>query len=87
MSAQFNMHEAKSNLSRLVERVEAGEEIVIARSGKPVARLVPVRGENRMGELLGIWKGKIWMSDDFDEPLPEMMEAVDGSEWDRDDDD
>jgi prevent-host-death family protein len=63
-----NMHEAKSNLSRLVEEVEAGEEIVLARAGKPVARLVPVRSSGR--RRLGRWKGKVQMSDDFDAPLP-----------------
>ena len=64
-----NMHEAKTHLSRLVERVEAGEEIVIGRSGKPVAKLVPyvdARPARRPGAL----KGKIWIADDFDDDLP-----------------
>ena len=64
-----NVHEAKTHLSRLLERVEAGEEIVIARAGKPVARLVPLEpGEPR--RLIGRSRDKIWMSVDFDEPLP-----------------
>ncbi|MGA9159859.1 MAG: type II toxin-antitoxin system Phd/YefM family antitoxin [Actinomycetota bacterium] len=64
-----NVHEAKTHLSRLLERVENGEEIVIARAGKPVARLVPI--EAAAGKRpLGLYKGQIWMSDDFDEPLP-----------------
>jgi prevent-host-death family protein len=61
-----NMHEAKSTLSRLVEEAEAGEEIVIARAGKPVVTLVPVRPARRR---LGRWKGKVVMSEDFDAPL------------------
>jgi prevent-host-death family protein len=64
-----NVHEAKTHLSRLLERVERGEEIVIARSGKPVARLVPIEpvpGRRPIGRD----KGKIWMSEDLDEPLP-----------------
>jgi prevent-host-death family protein len=68
VSKVVNMHEAKSNLSRLVEEVEAGAEIVLARAGKPVARLVPIRPSVR--RRLGRWKGKVWMSDDFDAPLP-----------------
>jgi len=64
-----NVHEAKTHLSRLLERVEHGEEIVIARSGKPIARLVPLEpAEPR--RLIGRNRGKIWMSEDFDEPLP-----------------
>jgi len=64
-----NVHEAKTHLSRLLERVEHGEEIVIARAGKPIARLVPLEpAEPR--RLFGRDRGKIWMSDDFDEPLP-----------------
>jgi prevent-host-death family protein len=62
-----NMHEAKSTLSRLVEEAEAGEEIVLARAGKPVVTLVPVRPAHR--RRLGRWKGKVVMSEDFDAPL------------------
>jgi len=62
-----NMHEAKSSLSKLVEEAEAGEEIIIARAGQPVARLVAIRhGQRRQ---LGQWKGKVRMSDDFNAPL------------------
>lgn len=64
-----NVHEAKTHLSRLLERVERGEEIVIARAGKPVARLVPVEPVERRRPM-GLYKGRIWMSEDFDEPLP-----------------
>lgn len=64
-----NVHEAKTHLSRLLERVEQGEEIVIARSGKPVAKLVAIEGVVKRRPL-GKYKGRIWMSDDFDDPLP-----------------
>jgi len=64
---QVNIHDAKTHLSRLVERVEAGEEIVIARGGRPVARLVPLKA--RTGPRpLGLLKGKISMAPDWDEP-------------------
>jgi prevent-host-death family protein len=65
-----NVHEAKTHLSRLLERVESGEVIVIARSGKPVAKLVPMDPATAGKRPLGLYKGQIWMSDDFDEPLP-----------------
>jgi prevent-host-death family protein len=69
-----NMHEAKTQLSKLVERVEAGEEVVIARSGKPVAKLVPVK-RDMTPRVMGTMKGLIHMSDDFDDPLPPEIEA------------
>jgi prevent-host-death family protein len=69
------MHEAKTHLSRLVERVEAGEEIVIGRAGKPVAKLVPYQPE-RPRRVPGAWKGRITIADDFDDDLPaEILEA------------
>ena len=68
---QFNMHDAKTNLSRLVERVEAGEEIVIARNGRPVAMLVPAPGASRAG-IEGAWAGQVEIAGDFDE-LPEEL--------------
>jgi prevent-host-death family protein len=64
-----NVHEAKTHLSRLLERVERGEEVTIARNGKPVARLVPIEPKKRRG-MWGKYEGQIWMSEDFDEPLP-----------------
>lgn len=65
-----NMHEAKTHLSRLVEDVENGEEIIIARAGKPVARLVPATRDAKPREP-GILRGRVDVSDDFDAPLPE----------------
>jgi prevent-host-death family protein len=54
-----NMHEAKTHLSKLVERVEAGEEIVISRAGKPAAKLVPVGKPEPGKRALGAWEGKV----------------------------
>lgn len=66
----FNIHQAKTHLSRLLERVSNGEEIVIARSGRPIARLVPfAAAPRRPGSL----KGKIEIADDFDAPLPDSI--------------
>ena len=68
-----NIHEAKTHLSRLVEEARAGEEIVIAKAGTPVARLVALaRGKSRE---LGFLKGKVRISRDFDAPLPQDVLA------------
>jgi len=67
---QVNMHEAKTHLSRLVERVEAGEEIVVSRAGRPVAKIVPIRASHPRREP-GSLRGRIHLSDDFDAPLPD----------------
>jgi len=68
MLETYNMHEAKTHLSRLAERAARGEEIVIARNGRPLAKLVPF--EERKPLKFGFWKGRVWMSEDFDDPLP-----------------
>jgi len=73
--SQFGMHEAKTQLSRLVERAIAGEDVVITRSGKPVARIVPVQDQSSLAAAWGIWKGKVWMADDFDELPDDIAEA------------
>lgn len=71
------MHEAKTELSRLVERALAGEEVVIARAGVPVVRLVPVAREGK--RKLGQWAGQVEMADDFDAPLTdEELDAWEG---------
>lgn len=62
------MHEAKTTLSQLVEQVERGEEIVLARAGTPVARIVPLAAHRP--RTLGAWRGRVHMSADFDAPLP-----------------
>jgi prevent-host-death family protein len=69
--ATVNMHEAKTHLSKLVERVAMGEEIVIAKAGKPVAKLVKF-AEPILPRKPGAWKGKVWISPDFDKPDPEL---------------
>ncbi|HWD37442.1 MAG TPA: type II toxin-antitoxin system prevent-host-death family antitoxin [Fimbriimonas sp.] len=66
---QVNVHEAKTHLSKLLEEVEAGEEVVIARGGKPVARLVGI--EEKPPRIIGLLKGKLVVPDDFDDPLPD----------------
>ena len=75
---QVNIHQANTALSKLVKRAEAGEEVVIARAGKPAAKLVPlteVRGRRRLGLLDGRFK----IPDDFNAPLPEsVLRAFEG---------
>ena len=71
-----NVHEAKTHLSKLLARVAKGEEVVIAKAGRPVARLVPVTATRRMDELLGIDKGRIWIASDFTAPLPGDVQAA-----------
>ncbi len=75
--AQFNIHQAKTHFSRLVERAEAGEEVVIQRAGKPVARLVPFHKLTRLREP-GLWRGQVVIHDDFDELPPEIAAAFAG---------
>ncbi len=69
MSA-INIHQAKTHLSKLLERVSQGEEVVIARNGEPIARLVPVEPTPRRPGRL---KGRIHISPDFDAPLPDEI--------------
>jgi prevent-host-death family protein len=71
---EVNIHEAKTNLSKLLQRVALGEEIVIAKAGTPVAKLVPVYPE-KPKRPLGLFKGQIWMADDFNAPLPDDILA------------
>jgi prevent-host-death family protein len=72
-----NVHEAKTHLSRLLERVARGEEIVIARAGKPVAKLIPYR-EARGPRVPGGWEGRVKVAKDFDELPPELAAAFHG---------
>ena len=64
------IHQAKTNLSKLIQKVAAGEEVIIARGAKPVARLVPV-GEVKGKRQPGSWKGRLRVGPEFFEPLPE----------------
>ncbi len=76
---RVNIHEAKTHLSRLVDRAAAGEEIIIGRAGKPVARLVALKppAEKRR---LGVWKGQIWVSPAFDEEDRELTRLFEEGE-------
>lgn len=72
-AAQFNIHEAKTHLSRLIDRVEHGEEIIISRAGTPVAKVVPlVKRVNRAGR--GSLRGRLVAAEDWD--APEVNEAI-----------
>lgn len=72
MPKPVNIHAAKTHFSRLVERAAKGEEIIIARAGKPVARLMPLASAGRPRRP-GLLKGKIKIAPDFDAPLPEEI--------------
>ena len=72
-----NIHEAKTNLSRLVQRAEAGEEIVIGRAGVPVARLVAWRPDGS-SRRPGVWRGRVRMGADFDDLPDEVAAALRG---------
>ncbi|HEV7220288.1 MAG: type II toxin-antitoxin system Phd/YefM family antitoxin [Terriglobales bacterium] len=69
---EVNIHEAKTHLSRLLQRVAGGEEVIIARAGVPVAKLVAVETKNKIRPL-GMDRGKVWVADDFDAPLPDDL--------------
>ena len=73
MSRMVNVHEAKTHLSKLLEQVRMGEEVVIAKSGKPVARLVAIEGPRKRREP-GSARGKIFIAEDFDAPLPDDIQ-------------
>ncbi len=72
------MHEAKTTLSQLVERAAAGEDIVIARNGTPVVRLVPVSGQSSLAGVRGSWRGRVELAEDFDE-LPDDIAGAFGA--------
>ena len=69
------MHEAKTKLSQLVERAGAGEDILITRNGKPVARLVPVATTTSLAAVRGAWRDRVRIADDFDELPDDIAEA------------
>ncbi len=71
MTTTVNIHEAKTHLSKLLQRVMNGEEIIIAKAGKPVARLLPIT-EAPAQRVPGIDAGKVVIAPDFDDPLPEF---------------
>jgi len=69
------MHEAKTKLSQLVERAEAGEEIVIARNGSPAVRLVPVPKTSSLAAVRGAWRGRLRIDKDFDRLPDDIADA------------
>ncbi|NOS88015.1 MAG: type II toxin-antitoxin system Phd/YefM family antitoxin [Methylococcaceae bacterium] len=71
---QINIHQAKTQLSKLVEEAANGEEIIIAKAGKPMAKLIPFEKTEHKPRTPGGMKGQIWMAHDFDEPMsPEEL--------------
>ena len=78
MSKIINIHEAKTHLSRIVDEVAAGGEVIIAKAGKPMARLSPITAAVKTKKL-GLLKGKIRVPDDFNAPLPgELLAEFEG---------
>ena len=71
----FNLYQAKSSLSRLVDRAAAGEEIVIAKAGRPKAKLVQI-AKTTTPRQPGGWEGQVEIADDFDKPLPADIQAA-----------
>ncbi len=81
MTTTVNIHEAKTHLSRLLEAVERGEEVVIARAGKPVARLSAYVPPKRKILPPGSMEGRgWWISDDFDDPIDDMFDVLTGAD-------
>ena len=74
MAASVNIHEAKTNFSKLVRRAEEGEEIVVRRGREPVARIAPLESKKGGVTGRGSMKGELWIGPDFDEPLEEFAE-------------
>ena len=78
MIQQVNIHEAKTQLSRLIELTQTGQEFIIAKAGKPVARLTPIE-RGKPPRRLGLLDGQIRVPDDFNAPLPEtVLDAFEG---------
>lgn len=80
-SYKVNVHLAKTTLSKLLNKAEQGEETIITRSGKPIAKLVPYKGQESQKEprKFGQWKGKVWFSEDYDQADTEIQKAFEDS--------
>ena len=76
MTTSVNVHEAKTHFSKLVARAMAGERIIIAKAGKPVAELGPITERPSRGRVPGIDRGKVFVHEDWDDPLPEFEEYM-----------
>jgi prevent-host-death family protein len=70
-----NIYQAKTQLSKLVDLASSGTDVVIARAGKPIARLTSLKNKERRKYSLGLLEGKGWIADDFDAPLPDEILA------------
>lgn len=77
MTVQVNLYEAKTHLSQLVDKATAGEDVIIARNGRPLVRLVPVQRAPQR-RTPGMLRGKIWMAPDFDETPEELIHLFEG---------
>ena len=74
-----NIAEAKAQLSKLIEKAVAGEEIVISKHGKPMVRLIPYERDTSPRDMsVRIWEGEVWMAEDFDELPEDLMKSVHG---------
>lgn len=71
----MNIHEAKTNFSRLIVEVQSGKEVVITRAGRPVAKLVPYDGQDEPPRTPGGWEGRVRMAEDFDEMPADLLRA------------
>lgn len=76
----INIHEAKTHLSQLIASIEEGNEIIIGRAGKPVAKLIPYAAIPPKRTLGGSWEGKIWVADDFDVLPEEFIQIFEGDD-------
>ncbi|MGH7234403.1 MAG: type II toxin-antitoxin system Phd/YefM family antitoxin [Candidatus Saccharimonadales bacterium] len=76
MSAVVNVHEFKTNYSKYLEQAIGGKEIILGKHGKAVAKIVALPNAMSKSRKLGMLKGKIWMSDDFDEPMIDLWNTV-----------
>ena len=73
----FNVHEAKTHFSRILAQVQAGREVVIAKAGQPIARIVPIRDQRPRRP--DVERGGLWVAEDFDAPLPDdLLDAFEG---------
>jgi len=73
-----NIHDAKTQLSKLLEQVQAGGDVVIARAGLPIARLIPYAAPRKRIASPGAMKDQVWMADDFDAPLDRLFDCLKG---------
>lgn len=76
MSTTINVHDFKTNYSKYLEKVIGGEEILLGKHGKAVAKIIALPNANNETRSLGMLKGKVWISDDFNEPMTDLWSMV-----------